>query len=66
MFGVLVDTEHAVSQPTLLNYKLPKVSVLWDDGSVVFMTREDLGLGPDDPIATGPESKSEFLRMFVK
>ncbi|HEU4395992.1 MAG TPA: hypothetical protein VFS92_10535 [Planctomycetota bacterium] len=40
------------------------VNVGYDDSSVVFLDREALGLAPDDAIETGPQSKSELLRVF--
>ena len=40
------------------------VNVGYDDSSVVYLDREALGLAPEDPIETGPESKSELLRVF--
>ena len=40
------------------------VNVGYDDSSVVYLDREALGLAPEDPIETGPDSKSELLRVF--
>ena len=36
----------------------------YSDGSVRFLDREELGLGPDDPIVAGPRSKSPILRRL--
>jgi hypothetical protein len=38
--------------------------VAFDDSSVEFLDRTALGLAPEDAIETGPESKSELLRVF--
>ena len=40
-------------------------NVLFDDGAVLFLDRERLGLGPDDPITVGKDSKSELLRPLT-
>jgi prepilin-type N-terminal cleavage/methylation domain-containing protein len=40
------------------------VMVLHDDGSVLFLDREALGLEAGAPIVIGPESGVEMLRMF--
>ena len=40
------------------------VIVFHDDASTDFLGRSELGLGPDDPIETGPQSKSALLRLF--
>jgi len=36
----------------------------YSDGSVRFLDREELGLGPDDPIVAGPRSRSPILRRL--
>jgi hypothetical protein len=41
------------------------VLVAWSDLRVEKLTREDLGLGPDDPIVVGESSKSPVLRMLA-
>ena len=41
------------------------VLVAFDNGWVQMMYREQIGLGPDDPMVVGPESKSPLLRMLV-
>lgn len=38
--------------------------IAFDDGSTVFLSREDLGLAEDDPIEAGPESASPDLRKL--
>jgi hypothetical protein len=38
--------------------------VAFDDGTVSFMERAELGLTPDDDIVCGPESKSPILRVL--
>ena len=35
------------------------------DGSVTFMDRDALGLGPDDPIVVGPESTHPELKKMI-
>jgi hypothetical protein len=40
------------------------VNVGYDDSSVVYLDRPALGLAPEDAIETGPDSKSELLRVF--
>ena len=40
------------------------VTVLYDDGSVQFLDRAALGLGPKDPVVVGPGSPAEVLRVF--
>jgi len=42
------------------------VGALFGEGDVQFLTREDLGLGPDEPIVVGPESKAPMLRKVVQ
>lgn len=39
--------------------------VLFDDGSVEFMTNDDLGLAPEAPIVVGPDSSQPMLRQVV-
>ena len=39
-------------------------AVLYADGTVLFLAREALGLGPGDPIEAGPRSPAEALRVF--
>lgn len=41
------------------------LNVVYDDGSVVFVDTEALGLGPDDPIVIGPDSTVELLKQFT-
>jgi len=41
------------------------IPVLYDDGSVVFHRREDLGLRPGESLVLGPDAKSELLRKFL-
>jgi len=41
------------------------LNVLYDDGSVVFLDSEALGLGPDDPIVIGPDSTVDVLKQFT-
>ncbi|MDJ0521140.1 MAG: hypothetical protein QNJ90_03600 [Planctomycetota bacterium] len=36
----------------------------FSDGSVRWLEREELGLGDDDPIEAGPDSRSPILRML--
>jgi hypothetical protein len=38
--------------------------VAYDDGSVVFLDREALGIGPGDPVEFGPGAKAEALRVL--
>lgn len=38
--------------------------VAFDDSSVEFLDRTALGLAPESPIESGPDSKSELLRVF--
>lgn len=40
-------------------------NVLFDDGSVNFFDREQLGVGPDDDVVAGPASKSPMLRVLI-
>ncbi len=40
------------------------LNVLYDSGAVVFVTREMLGLGPDDALRVGPDSPSPTLRAL--
>lgn len=40
------------------------VAVLYHDGTVKFLDREALGLGPKDPIVLGPGSPCADLRVF--
>lgn len=39
--------------------------VLFDNGSSMWMDRESLGLGPDDPIVVGPASTHPLLKQVV-
>ena len=41
------------------------INVLFDNGTTRFLDREELGLGPDDPIVVGPDAKHEMLRQVV-
>lgn len=41
------------------------LNVLYDDGSVVFLDTEALGIGPEDPIVIGPDSTVEALKQFT-
>ncbi len=40
------------------------LNVLYDDGSVIFLDSESLGLGPDDPVVIGPDSTVDVLKQF--
>lgn len=42
------------------------IVIAFDSGDVQKYSREHLGLGPDDPIVVGPESKSPLLRVFER
>jgi prepilin-type N-terminal cleavage/methylation domain-containing protein len=41
------------------------LNVLYDDGSVVFLDHEALGLNPEEDIVVGAESTSEILQKFT-
>jgi len=41
------------------------LNVLYDDGSVVFLDNEALGLGPEDEIVIGPDSTVDKLKQFI-
>ena len=41
------------------------LNVLLSDGSVTFMDRAALGLGPDDPIVVGPASTHPELKKML-
>ncbi len=41
------------------------LNVLFDNGAVKFLDREDLGLGPDEPIVVGPDSEHPELRKMI-
>ena len=37
---------------------------MYDDGDVDLLVPQELGLGPDDELTVGPESKSPVLRVL--
>jgi hypothetical protein len=42
------------------------VMIGFRDGRVEFLTRAELGLGPDDAFVVGPESRSPILRQLAE
>lgn len=51
--------------PVIADLSYPDGAIVgYRDGLVQWLTREELGLGPDDPIVAGPTSKSPILRQL--
>lgn len=42
------------------------IVIAFDSGKVQMYSREQLGLGPDDPIVVGPDSPTPLLRVFER
>ena len=48
------------------DHHLEAIVIAFESGDVQKYWREQLGLGPDDPIVVGPDSPSPLLRVFEK
>lgn len=42
------------------------IVVCFSEGDAQLLSREELGLGPDEPIVVGPDSRSPMLRVFER
>lgn len=55
------------STPLLGDLNFPDGAIVgFANGEVKWLTREELGLGPEDPIVAGPTSKSHILRQLAE
>ena len=48
------------------NHHRDSIVIAFDSGDVQKYPREQLGLGPDDPIVVGPDSPTPLLRVFER